>query len=403
MLSIPSLRLGTAALACAGSLLAGLGPAAPARAADLRPAASGCTDRPPTNDAGRKALDFARTAMKTYNLKAATLEVDEGGRTLVTEALGESMTGVPAEPDMNFRAGSVGIAFMTTALLQLVDAGVVRLSDPVSRWLPDLPHGGQITLGMLGSSTSGLRDYVSDSAFLAQLNAAPFRQWTPSELIAFPLSHPLWYAPGTNWSYSHANFVLLGEALERISGTRLDRLLDQRVIKPLGLRSTRNNYTPEIPSPALHAFTTGRGPYEESTYWNPSWTTAPGAVITMDTCDLATSAKGLGAGVLLTPQSYRTLLDPGTVGLGGPTADCPVCIHNTQAKHYGLGVEVVNDWVLQNPSFSGYAAEQAYLPGKDVSIAVSVTQGPGTPDDQNIAEVIAGQIGTYLAPDHPLS
>ncbi|MFD7440394.1 serine hydrolase domain-containing protein [Streptomyces sp. NPDC059909] len=363
-----------------------------------------CVSSPkPRGGPAREVLDIAQRARSEMGLNSVVLRVTRDGDDVLTTALGESMTGVPATPGMHFRAGSVAIVYMGMTLLQLVDEKKARLDDPVSRWLPDAPHADEITLRMLGDSTSGLHDYVTDPKFLAELEAAPFRHWTPEELVAFPAAHPLWYEPGTSFSYSHANFVLLGAALEKISGTPLDKLLEQRVMDPLGLSNTRNYATPEIQQPVLHAFTSERGRYEESTFWNPSWTTAPGAVITTHICDLARSAQAVGTGELLSPAAYRTQLDPGTVGLGGATKTCPatVCLKNTAAMHFGLGVLVLNGWIVTNPSFSGYAAIQAYLPAERLAVAVTTTKGPKTPDG-NTAEIIASRIAAALAPGHPL-
>jgi CubicO group peptidase (beta-lactamase class C family) len=221
----------------------------------------------------------------------------------------------------------------------------------------------------------------------------------------------LLYPPGKNFSYSHANYVLLGAALERITHTRLDHLLEQRIYHPYGLHATSNSYTPDIPTPVLHAFTSGRGVYEDSSFWNPSWTTAPGAVITMDICDLARSGAAVGSGKTLTRRGYQTLLSPGTVGLGTPQpytpgGDCPVdiCIPQTKAAHYGLGSIVVNGWVFQNPSFTGYAAVMAYLPTEHLSIAVSVTDSPTTsPDNINPGKNVAEAISQLLVPNNPLT
>jgi D-alanyl-D-alanine carboxypeptidase len=358
---------------------------------------------PPRGGPAREVLRIAQQAKSELDLKSVLLRVTVDGKEVITTALGESMTAVPAEPGMHFRAGSVAIAFMGTVLLQLVDEGKVSLDDPVSRWLPDLPDADRITLRMLGSSTTGLADYVTDPDFIAALEADPFRQWTAEELVGISTALPRWYEPGTNWSYSHANFVLLGAALEEITGTRLDILLKRRITGPLGLRDTRNSFTPEIPSPVLHAFTAERGTYEESTFWNPSWTTAPGAVVTTHICDLARSAQAIGSGELLSRSAFREQLDPGTVGLGGPTATCPatVCLTNTEATHYGLGVLVLNGWIVQNPSFSGYAAVQAYLPAERLAIAVATTKGESTPDG-NTAETITNGIAAALAPGHPV-
>ncbi|WP_405860746.1 beta-lactamase family protein [Streptomyces sp. NBC_00090] len=363
-----------------------------------------CTgSRLPDHGTPRDVLRIAERAKADLGLKSVILRVTVDGREVVTTALGDSMTGVPADPAMHFRNGNVAISYMGTALLRLVDQGKVGLDDPVARWLPDLPHGEKITLRMLAASTTGLVDYVRLPAFQQAVTADPFRQWTAGEVLALSTREPRWYDPGTNWNYSHANFVLLGAALEKITGTRLDVLLRRQVTGPLGLRETRNSFTPDIPGPVLHAFTADRGTYEESTFWNPSWTTAPGAVQTTDICDLARSAAAIGSGELLSPSSYQQLLNPGTVGLGHPTATCPatVCLANTEATHYGMGVVVLGDWISQHPLFFGYSASMAYLPSERLAIAVSTTQGPTTPDGHT-AHVIAQRIAAALAPGHPI-
>ncbi|MET9890281.1 serine hydrolase domain-containing protein [Streptomyces sp. NPDC006465] len=363
------------------------------------------SSRLPDSGPARDVLRIAEQAKREMDLKSVILRVTVDGREVITTALGESMTGVPAEPAMHFRNGNVAISYMGTTLLRLVDEGKVGLDDPVGRWLRDLPHGlgNRITLRMLGASTSGLVDYVTSPGFSDTVSADPFRQWTAEELVAISTSKPLWYEPGTNWSYSHANFVLLGAALEKITGTPLDVLLRQKVMGPLGLRETSNSSTPDIPTPVLHAFTADRGTYEESSFWNPSWTTAPGAVQTTDICDLARSAAGIGSGELLSPSAYQELLNPGTVGLGHATKTCPatVCIANTEATHYGMGLLVLNDWISQHPLFFGYTAAQAYLPAKDLAIAVSTTKGRNTPDGHT-AQTITQRIAAALVPGHPI-
>ncbi|MCM2416883.1 serine hydrolase domain-containing protein [Streptomyces sp. RKAG293] len=363
-----------------------------------------CVSSPrPDRGPARDILRIAEQAKAEMDLKSVILRVTVDGREVITTALGESMTGVPAEPAMHFRNGNVAISYMGTALLRLVDEGKVGLDDPVARWLPGLPHGDRITLRMLGASTSGLIDYVTSPGFSDTVYADPFRQWTAKELVAISTSKPLWYEPGTNWSYSHANFVLLGAALEKITGKPLDVLLQQQVMGPLGLSETRNSFTPDIPTPVLHAFTAERGTYEESSFWNPSWSTAPGAVQTTDICDLARSAVGIGSGELLSPSAYQELLNPGTVGLGHPTKTCPatICIANTEATHYGMGLLVLNDWISQHPLFFGYTAAQAYLPSEHLAIAVSTTKGPHTPDGHT-AQTITQRIAAALVPGHPI-
>ncbi|MGW3372991.1 serine hydrolase domain-containing protein [Streptomyces hydrogenans] len=357
----------------------------------------------PGRGPAREVLRIAERTRAELGLKSVIVRVTRRDREVVTAALGTSMTGVPADPAMHFRNGNIAISYLGTALLRLVDQGRVGLDDPVGRWLPDLPQGDRITLRMLAASTTGLVDYVRLPAFQQAVVANPFRQWTAGELVALSTGQDRWYRPGTNWSYSHANFLLLGAALEKITGTRLDVLLRRQVLGQLGLDETRNSFTPEIPEPVLHAFTSDRGTYEESTFWNPSWTTAPGAVQTTDICDLARSAAGIGSGALLSPASYRELLDPGTVGLGHATRKCPatVCLAQTERTHYGLGVLVLGDWIAQHPLFFGYSASQAYLPSERLAVAVSTTQDPDAAAGHT-AHTLAQRIAAALTPDHPI-
>ncbi|MGW4509499.1 serine hydrolase domain-containing protein [Streptomyces sp. NPDC004436] len=392
-------------LLCTAALLTTALPGGPAwAAAGPRAAAAACTATPsPAAGDARRILDIAKDAQRELDLNGVLVKVTRDGREVVTVALGDSMAGVPVTAGMHFRAGSVAIVYMGMAMLQLVDEGKASLDDPVSRWLPDAPHADEITLRMLGSSTSGLRDYVPDPKFLKALYADPFRQWTPAELVGISASHPLLYEPGTSWSYSHANFVLLGQALEKISGMPLARLIEERITGPSGLANTRNSFTPEIEEPVLHSYDSERGVYEDSTYWNPSWTTAPGAVLNTHICDLARSAEVVGTGELLSPQGFRTQLDPGTVGLGGDTPGCLPrdCFRQLPARHFGYGVIVQNGWIQSNPSFAGYAAIQAYLPSERLAIAVSTTVGPEAPGN-NTAQTIAGRIADLLAPGNSL-
>lgn len=366
-------------------------------AADAGGRTAGCAPTARPRGIAARIVGIAETTRRELDLSAAVVRVTVGGREVVTTAVGESTAGIPADTNMRFRVGSVAIAYLNILLLQLVDRGVVTLDDPIARWLPALRRADKVTLRMLGSSTSGYPDYESYPPFVARLYADPFQHWSERKLIGLALSRPQWYEPGTNWSYSHANFVILGQVLERITGTPLRSLLRRQVLDPLGLTATRSEDTSAIPGPVLHSYTIERGRFEDATYWNPSWTTAAGAVLTSNICDLGTSARAVGTGRLISARALRTQLEPGTVGLGAPTGTCPaaICMHQTEKHHFGLGVTVQNGWIQQTPSFAGYSAVQTYLPGRDIAIAVATTRGRTT-TEVNSAETVANRIAALL-------
>jgi CubicO group peptidase (beta-lactamase class C family) len=368
-------------------------------------------------DRAEAIVAIARDIMEKQDVKAVILRVTIDGQEIVTEALGESMTGVPATTEMHFRNGAVAFFYVATLLLRLVDQHVVTLDDPLATWLPDLPDADQVTLRMLANLTAGYPDYVQNPKLSQEVYENPFHQWTPEELIAIGLSTPRVFAPGTNWDYSHTDYVILGQALEKITGQPLDVALREQVLDPMGLRNTVAWSTPQISEPVLHAFSSERRQalgipagtrfYEESTYWSPSWTFAQGAIQTSDIADLTTTAEVVGEGTVLSPASHQAQIAPDLLGFGSPLKGCPACHTLDERYTYGLGVVLSGDWLLQNPLFAGYGAVTGYLPAQKIAVAVATTFGEGAFDDEGNYKYsshsnIFAAIGTYLAPDHPV-
>ena len=116
---------------------------------------------------------------------------------------------------------------------------------------------------------------------------------------------------------------------------------------------------------------------------------------------LAGAAAGRPVAELLDEADLATYLDPGTVGLGDPSEDCPRCIPMTEQLHFGMGVTVAGDWVMQTPLFTGIAATMAYLPGDDLAIGVAATFGPDGDVGENAATAITVRLGELLAPRAP--
>jgi CubicO group peptidase (beta-lactamase class C family) len=395
-----------AALICVLVVVVGCAPTAPT--AEEQPA--------PTTDSAKAdaVMTIVRDTMVETHLKAVIVRVTVDGREVVTRAVGDSMTNVPATTNMHFRNGAVAISYVSTLLLILADEKKVRLDDRLSKWLPDVPHSEKVTLGQLAQMTSGYVDYViGNTEFEEALYRDPFRQWEPDQLLGFATSKPLLYQPGTNWNYAHTNYVLLGRALEKATGQNMPELLQDKVLRPLGLTNTANSFTPDIPAPVLHAFTSerrlalkipsGTPFYEESTYWNPSWTITHGAIQTTNIYDMAVTASGLGSGRLLSKDSYEKFVSTALRGKTRALPGCTTCMDQNEGYTYGMGIVISGNWLLQNPLFAGEAGVTAYLPAEKIAIAVAVTYQPEAFDDQgnyrNEADTLFRRIAAELAPD----
>jgi CubicO group peptidase (beta-lactamase class C family) len=367
-------------------------------------------------EAQRAAIEkIGAEALTTYDLKALLIHVIADDEQLVSVAYGESMNGVPANPQMHLRNGAVSIAYMSTLLLQFVDDGLVMLNDAISTWLPDLPDADAVTLRMLANMTAGYPDYVQNQTFQKAFYDDPFAIYDSQQLIDFGLSTPRVFPPGENWDYSHTNYVILGLALEQIGGAPLADLLQERISAPLGLTGTQSSQTAQIPEPVLHAYSSERRSflgvpatarfYEETTFWNPSWTLAPGAVQTSTIADMAVSALAFAEGTLLSPESHAAQIAPDLIGFGAPLEGCPAC-HTLNADYsYGLGIVLSGAWVLQNPLLAGYGSVAAGLPGRNLAIAVATTFTEACFDEQGdnrssrASWNIFADIASVMAPD----
>lgn len=326
-------------------------------------------------------------SMAKYHLRAVIVRATMNGKDLYTGAMGDSMTGVPATPAMHFRNGAMAFTYIGEAFAELVDQKKVSLNDKLSKWMPQLPHAGEITIKNLLDMTSGYADYVYQPAVADAVLGTPFRQWTDQELINIGVSAPMQFQPGTNWGYSHTNYVILGRLLSRISGKPLAAVMREYILKPMGLHNTGNNHgTPAIPSPVLHSFSSERRPAlqippavpftEDATFWNPSWTTATGAVETTNIYDMTKSMTIVGDGRLVSHKMYEAQVGNNLAGFGHSDPGCSACRKLTTSFGYGLGVVLLGPWITQTMNFAGQSATTGYLPSKRLTVSVVTTYLP---------------------------
>jgi D-alanyl-D-alanine carboxypeptidase len=207
-----------------------------------------------------------------------------------------------------FRVGSVTKTFVSTVVLQLAGERRLSLDDPIGRWVRG---AGKVPLRRLLDHTSGIYNHAEDPRIIG---ADPYRQWRPRELVAISASHPPYFEPGAGFHYSNTNYVLLGLAIEKVTGRPLAAALERRLLRPLGLRDT--SYTEgRIHGRHAHGYADG----VDVTDHNTSWAGASGALVST-AGDLARFYRALLSGRVLAPHLLAAMKtrDPvaGPYGLG---------------------------------------------------------------------------------------
>lgn len=173
---------------------------------------------------------------------------------------------VPIGPETRFRIASVSKQFTCAAVLMLDQEGRLRLDDPVTRHLTDLPEQG-VTVEHLMHNTSGIRDMLE----ILRQGGADLGTPVSTEALTDGIRRQrrLNFAPGTRFLYSNSNFLLLGLIVERLTGETLAAFLERRIFAPLGMSATQ--HTPDV-SVAIPGLATGYLPHPAG------WMRAPHAL-----------------------------------------------------------------------------------------------------------------------------
>lgn len=140
----------------------------------------------------------------------------------------------PNTPDTVFRIASLTKGFTALAILKFEEQGLLSLEDPLSKFIPDFPRGNQVTIHQLLNHTSGIRDYTATPDFPA-LMGSPVNMKTLIDRIK---AQPYDFSPGNGFHYNNSGYILLGYILEKASGKPYATVLEEQILKPLGLSQT---------------------------------------------------------------------------------------------------------------------------------------------------------------------
>src|SRR5882724_3613302 len=164
----------------------------------------------------------------------------------------------PPDADTHFRIASNTKTMTAAVIMLLAQEEKLSLDDPVSKYVPGVPNGDNITVTELLNMRSGLYTYDDDPEFWAILERDPTKVWRPAEVLAFAFKHPSYFPPGTDFHYSNTNYALLGLIAEKIDGKPLAQIMHERLFGPLGLKNT---LLPAITSNPV------RGPYAHASMY----------------------------------------------------------------------------------------------------------------------------------------
>jgi len=208
--------------------------------------------------------DFALAEIEKGRIAGAVSLVARRGHIVYVESVGKAdiEEGRAMREDSIFRIMSMTKPIVSLAVMMLHEEGRFLLDDPISRFIPELgklrvavvpegeavspealetvPAAREITIHDLLTHRSGLTYGFLNQGPVGELyrRARLLESSTTEELVRNLSELPLVHQPGTSFEYSHSTDVL-GKLVEVVSGQRLDRFLEERILLPLGMKDTK--------------------------------------------------------------------------------------------------------------------------------------------------------------------
>lgn len=181
-------------------------------------------------------LDSLLSRVEHANRGMGSLALAVDGNQVYARAIGfaDVESDVKSTPETRYRIGSITKTFTAAIIMQLVDEKKLTLQTKLGEYFPSVPNAGIITIEQLLRHRSGIYN-VTDAVDYTTWHTTP---QSPANMLSRIEKSQSLFEPGSKFQYSNSNYILLGWIAERLDGRPFAQILEQRITRPLGLRST---------------------------------------------------------------------------------------------------------------------------------------------------------------------
>ena len=336
----------------------------------------------PGIDAVSRVID---SAIQSRGFAGAVVGIATNGRVAFIKGYGladlEQRT--PMTEKTVLRIGSVTKQFTAALVLKLADQGKLSLDDTLSRYVPEFPRGGEVTIRQLLSHTSGIMSYTNPKV-MSQLKDAGRREWTIKDLVTrIQTLTPLYeFEPGTGWSYSNSGYMLLGAVIEKVTGKSYADALKGELLDPLAMHDTQVDNLAEVVPDRARGYETSKT--ASSGFRNAEFISmgaaGPAGAMRSTAADLLKWHAALFGGQVLKPETLAQMQAPGRLKDGRPSSKGrvpPAWVPET--TEYGLGLFLGkldgHTTVGHGGAIFGFNTWMETLPDDKVTIVIMANTG----------------------------
>lgn len=271
----------------------------------------------PAREAGNFAAGIADHA-RAHEF-SGTVMVQHHGRNAFARSYGmaDRAFEVPADNATRYRIASITKLFTAVMILQLHDEGRIDLNAPIRTYIENYPGqgGDRVTVHQLLNHTSGIAQF-DRVASLEQALVEGIEQYqrpqTPAQLLDRCCSGALVREPGAAFDYNNADYIVLGQIIERVTGSSYEEALGARILRPLGLQNTgvarQEAIIPRL-APTYYWREDRQAWMNDLPGYFQNW--GPAGAMYSTASDLIAFADALYGGRLLRPETLARMLTPG--------------------------------------------------------------------------------------------
>jgi CubicO group peptidase (beta-lactamase class C family) len=209
------------------------------------------TSNPLKSDMDKRVDTLARSYIQKGNTVGLSIGIYKGG-VMNTYNYGETAKGNNNLPTSNtiYEIGSITKTFTAALLAWYVNEGQIKLTDTITKYLPDSvassPALQGITVLTLSNHTSGLPSLPDNFYANSTDTINPYKDYNKQMLFAYLKNAKLNSVPGEKYAYSNLGVALLGVILEKVSGKTYNQMITDIITKPLQLNSTVLHVAPQM-------------------------------------------------------------------------------------------------------------------------------------------------------------
>lgn len=315
-----------------------------------------------TPDQSAKIDEIGRRSVAGSAAPGVTIGIARGTQIVYLKGFGKSNVenDVAAAGDTRFPIGSNTKQFTAASILMLQDRGKLNINDPLSKYLPEIPHADKVTIRELMTHAGGYAEYTEREDFDEVGN----RPATLAQIVGTVDSRPLAFTPGTKREYSNTGYALLTMLIERVSKVSYAQFLARNIFEPLGMSSTYvRTYADTKPDVATEYESFALGSWEHALSIDYTWFTGAGSIVS-NAQDLVKWNAGLPT--LLSKTALAEMLTPIDIG--------------TTFPGYALGIEQNklpngHRMISHGGNTTGAATQDARFPDDNLSIVVLANSG----------------------------